>query len=405
MASKRTVSMGSIEKIGDRKWRIRVRLGYDPIGKKYLRSPSRTVHGSKADAREALRRYREEVLFAIEHPELATLFKDYANTNYDNRAAEGGSPLARIRERSETNKCIDYYGKMTLGEITPLAIKQVNAQIVAEESMSESALYRMNRRLKAILKAAVLDGLIEKNPAEAVKVRKPEPNSPAALTLDEARRLSRCVSEPELDSLKVGIRLMLFTGIRKGEMLGLNWDEVDLKRSRIHIIQSFSNDKKLRPPKSKNSKRWIYLDEGTAQILQQWKDKQPETIPDFARFKQTGKTPVVTTPHGKRYDPTNYSKEFRDFCVTHEFGSYREVKTYVDKTGRKRQHAIGYEGLTPHALRHTQATLLIGNSTIDLKTVSGRLGHATVSTTTDTYADFIDGNGRIAANVIGELLD
>ena len=86
--------MGSIEKIGDRQWRIRVRLGYDPIGKKYLRSPSRTVHGSKADAREALRRYREEVLFAIEHPELATLFKDYANTNYDNRAAEGGSPLA-----------------------------------------------------------------------------------------------------------------------------------------------------------------------------------------------------------------------------------------------------------------------------------------------------------------------
>lgn len=69
---------GQLEKRGPRKWRIRVSLGYDPIKKKYIRSPSRTVEGTKADALEALIAYKEELRDGTNIRKINTKVKDYA---------------------------------------------------------------------------------------------------------------------------------------------------------------------------------------------------------------------------------------------------------------------------------------------------------------------------------------
>ena len=401
--AKRKVSMGSIEKIGERRWRIRVRLGWDPDKKRYIRSPSRTVTGSKADAREELRKYRDEIIEKMEHPERAISFREYANENYDVRVAEGGSPLARIRERNETDKCIELYGDYALGDITTRLIKQTNAKVKHAASMSPQTLFRVNRRLKAILKASINDGILDDNPAEGVVVEKPDPKPSKALSIDEARRLAESIETEELSMIGIGIRLLLASGARKGEILALNWENVDFKRNAIHIEFSYSNDKERRKPKTKSSNRWVTLDDVTMNMLDRWKKAQPSHIV-VKGFEQTEATPVISAVSGQRCDPTNFSRAFRDFCVRNGFGTYDEVKTYVDSTGRKRTLGVGYKGLTPHALRHTQATLLIGNGT-DLKAVSGRLGHASVSTTTEIYADFIEENDIKAANDFGKLLN
>ena len=102
-------------------------------------------------------------------------------------------------------------------------------------------------------------------------------------------------------------------------------------------------------------------------------------------------------------DPDNYGRWFRLWCSEHDFGRFDTVSEYRDSRGVKRYKRTGYHGLTPHMLRHTQATLLIAANT-DIKTVQGRLGHSSITMTVDTYSHFLPANDRAASNVFNSLI-
>lgn len=110
---------------------------------------------------------------------------------------------------------------------------------------------------------------------------------------------------------------------------------------------------------------------------------------------------VVENDDGKhavvaRVDGHNYSRWFRDFCVDNNFGTYEKVAKTFMKNGKPHIRGTHYSGLVPHALRHTQATLLIGGGS-DVKTVQTRLGHASPSTTLAIYVRAIEANDRRAS--------
>ena len=157
------------------------------------------------------------------------------------------------------------------------------------------------------------------------------------------------------------------------------------------------------PPKSERSKRWVHLDEQAMSFLRQWKTIQKNFIDPRLNFDQNDNTPLVTNVLGGNTDPTNFNRPFRDFCVEHGFGRYEAEARYVDDKDYVRRRASGYEGLTPHGLRHTYATLLIGNNT-DVKSVSTRLGHSNYDLVLSVYADAIAKNDVEAAGNIGRLL-
>ena len=90
--------------------------------------------------------------------------------------------------------------------------------------------------------------------------------------------------------------------------------------------------------------------------------------------------------------------------MDHGFGSYTNVKGTFVRDGKRCVRGTGYVGLVPHALRHTQATLLIGDGA-DVKTVQARLGHASPSTTLAIYSHAIEANDRKAADAFSRLLD
>jgi integrase len=94
---------------------------------------------------------------------------------------------------------------------------------------------------------------------------------------------------------------------------------------------------------------------------------------------------------------------FRGFCVENGFGSYGNTDEYTDSEGRVRHKKRQYTGLNFHELRHTQATLLIGNGA-DIKTVQHRLGHSSASLTMNIYAHAIEENDRAAADAISGIL-
>lgn len=394
---------GQKEMIGPRKWRIRVSLGKDPMTGKYLRSPSRVVHGSSKDADAAIAEYRKELQAKLDNPGRELTFAEYAQDFYENREVLGESPLSRKSERMEIGKLADMFGDLTLEVITPAIVKKAYLDASAK-GMSQAMLKRVSKRLKMILEEAVDDGILERNPAAKVKVAEPKRESPKALSAEEAERLASLLDEEGTTPLTVAIRLMLFGGLRKGEALGLDWGNVDFDAGAVFVCKQFSNDRKLRPPKSAKSRRWVSLDPSTMAFLAQWKAMQPETMDPRLGFVQDDETPVVINPFGTNTDPTNFNRMFRDFCAEHGFGSYESEARYLDDRGYVRIRKVGYKGLTPHGLRHTHATLLIGANN-DVKTVSTRLGHSSVSLTLNVYADAIRKNDVAAAESIARILE
>lgn len=93
------VTGGSKEKLGPRKWRIRISLGKDPVTGKYMRSPSRIVYGNKKDADQALADLRTELQHEIDHPGSRLTFREYAQDFFVNREILGESPpFSQVRK-------------------------------------------------------------------------------------------------------------------------------------------------------------------------------------------------------------------------------------------------------------------------------------------------------------------
>lgn len=397
------VKGGQKEKIGVKKWRIRVSLGKDSETGKYLRSPSRIVHGTCKDVDAAIAEYRRELQSKLDNPGRELTFAEYARDFYEHREVLGESPLSRKSERMEIAKLVEMFGALALEEIKPATVKKAYLDASGSQGMSQAMLKRVSKRLKMILEEAVNDGILDRNPAAKIKVAEPKRKSPKALSAEEAERLAALLDSEGPTPLTVAIRLMLFGGLRKGEVLGLDWANVDFDANAVFVCKQFSNDRQLRPPKSANSRRWVSFDPATMAFLTRWKAMQPKTIEPRMRFVQDGETPVVANPLGTNTDPTNFNRMFRDFCVEHGFGTYESEARYVDENGYVRARKVGYEGLTPHGLRHTHATLLIGANN-DVKTVSTRLGHSSVSLTLNVYADAIRKNDVSAAQSIAKIL-
>ena len=146
--------------------------------------------------------------------------------------------------------------------------------------------------VKRALQQAVNDGLIAKNPAMAVKVAQPEYKHRHSLTADEPKAFKHTLLEEEACSHVVATLLLLETGCRRGEVLGLNWENVSLETCRVSIRQQLTSDGVITSPKSKMSRRQIAIGAGTADYLITWKETQ-RAAQAKKGLEQTGRTFVA----------------------------------------------------------------------------------------------------------------
>ena len=418
-------------------------MGLNPVTGNYIKSPWRTVRDikNKAQLRTAMEQYKAELNAGLLDKEANYTVGEYAWKFYEMRSLMSLSPLTLNRERNEIRQIDELFGKIKLTDLGPHTIKRTYARIREEQLLTEFALHAMHTKFKQILQEAVEDGFIERNPCRRISVPRPEGKEREPLSLEEAARFLACLEDAELDSNIVASYLMLMTGMRLGEALGLTWKYVSFSPMQIYVCQQYSSDRKLRSPKSKKSRRHIGIEPDTANHLAIWKAMQAQklaemgiqqtldtpvvsriTMADDATREETGNALMVTFA-----DPHNFNKWFREWCVKNGFGHYENVvdvykvrvregrrwKTKqisveeyrsLKEAGEKIEyinsisHKTGYTGLSPHRLRHTHATLLIGAG-VDLKTVQARLGHAQFATTLDIYTHAIAAKDTEAAAV------
>lgn len=203
------------------------------------------------------------------------------------------------------------------------------------------------------------------------------------LSVEEARRMIECLENESLLNRAAAL-LLLYTGARRSEIFGLNWQDVDMDKLQITINKAWKRgtDKKFGyfPCKNKSSERVIALPECCRVLLTElraYQNVQRLKCGDYWK----GSPAVMLNEDGSHASPDHLTTWFRHFCRKNGFS----------------------EGVHIHTLRHTSATLQI-ESHQSIRAVSARLGHSQTSTTMNIYSHAIQSADAKAAEVLGELL-
>lgn len=267
---------------------------------------------------------------------------------------------------------------MKLKEVTARDLQELyNYKI--ENGLSPKTVLNIHRCLHEALKQAVLEQYIPFNPSDAVVLPKREKPEIEILNREEQNRLVQASYQHRYG---IFIRLALTTGLRLGEVLGLAWDNIDLRSSTLFVRQTLNRLEKIdwngidnkteikfQNPKTKNAIRSIPLLPFIVKELQEWRNVQlSDKAIAGAAYQDT--MLVVTNPLGGFIEPRTFKDYYNQMLMASGIGHY-----------------------TFHALRHTFCTRALEND-MDAKTVSAIMGHSTVAFTLDTYGHVLDSHKR-----------
>jgi len=268
---------------------------------------------------------------------------------------------------------------MKLKDLTSRDLQEFYNYKLAVENLSAKTILNIHRCLHEALKQAVLEHYLTFNPSDAVVLPKREKPEIEILTREEQAKLIQASYQFRYG---IFIRLTLTTGMRLGEVLGLKWENIDLRSGILNIRQTLNRLEKIdydgrgskteivfQIPKTKNSIRSIPLLPFMIKELQDWKNAQTaDKLQAGAAYQDMG------------------------MVVTNSLGGYIEPRTFKDYYNKILQAAnIGH--FTFHALRHTFCTRALEND-MDAKTVSTIMGHYSVAFTLDVYGHVLDSHKR-----------
>lgn len=236
--------------------------------------------------------------------------------------------------------------------------------------------------ISAVLTQAVKEGLIPFNVAANAEPPKAEKKDIHSLqTADLPAILAALENEPM--KWKTIVHLLLITGARRGEVLGLKWSAVDFGGNRLHICNNvlYSADIGVyqSSPKTAGSVRWIAVPPATMDLLREWCKQQKKDAKKKGNFYQNPDGLLFTQEDGSPMHPDS-------------------VTTWLDRFSKR--HSLPH--INPHIFRHTMASMLIYNH-VDPVSVSKRLGHSQVSTTTDIYAHVIEEADQQSADILSRV--
>lgn len=237
-----------------------------------------------------------------------------------------------------------------------------------------------------MLETAVKWQIIVSNPCDRVQPPKVERKEARYLDEKEAAEILELLQSEPL-KFRTMITLFLYSGMRRGEMCGLTWGDIDFSTGVIDINKSslYLPTKGIfdDTTKNKTSNRSIKIPRFVLELLQEWKKEQTLLcMRSGTAWKGTrgSACKVFTQDSGKPIHPDTVTDSFRKFIQKNNLPS-----------------------ACVHSLRHTNATLMIASG-IDIRTVSKRLGHAQTSTTSNIYTHAIRTADEIAADAIDDIL-
>lgn len=422
------------DKQGRLVWLTCVTLGtqtyIDEHGRRRTRQVKATqhrIHGTLKEAREAVEQQAKE----YDGIDLDSADMTFAG------ACSSWAKSMRISNTCSEVKLKDYETMMghvsaQLGDIPLVKIKKLDIEdalttIKTNRGLSQRRHREIFQTVKRVFEYCIDNGWLVRNPCRGMNTpRVTKEVNRRSLTPEECARLHACLDRDEANEYErfsakehrqhewdrirsasktfsrselhgisqlsglIAVRIMLTAGCRRGEALGLTWENVDFKKNQITIRQSLNAQMVLKSPKTKSGIRTLSIDSDTMEHLQRWKEFQAKALHlvmteneqgEKHPIEQTPKTPVCCNCKGGLYDPTKCSEWWRKYRAT-----------------------IGFDTLKLHELRHTAATIALGSG-MPVKDVQARLGHASSALTLDIYGHAIPANDQAIAELMGRVIN
>lgn len=350
----------------NKRWYAVIDMGKGPDGRRIQRwialDPSIT---KKRDAEEAARKLAvqrdEGTLPRDSHTTVAQFMTTWLESAVHLRPTSKASYESYIK-----NHIIPHLGDIKLHKLSGLDIRAFYATIVADQQsgkkgLAPSSVHHIHAVLKRALSEAVKWGLIPRNPADGITPpRRNRSTKKVVLTPAEAQRL---LAGLEGTDLYVPVAVMLWTGMRRGELLGLTWDKVNLSEGIIYVEQAISRahgKSTIAEPKTDTGIRAIPISAHIVELLKAHRADQERRRAEY----------------GSAWAETNavFDRGNGDFWVPNTFT--KKVTYYFRK--------LGFTNISPHSMRHTHATIL-HHKGASLRAIQSRLGHSDARTTLTIY--------------------
>ncbi len=371
MARKRKNGDGTVRLRKDGRWEGRVVIGYDNNGYPQTKN---VLAKTKTECLEKLQTLKEScggMKSAKLRPEM--LFGDWLEYWFENHSKPKIRPTTQEGYESRIRlHILPELGSIPLNKLTQNDLQQFYARVKKNgrkrftdlygEGLSDRMVRMCHATCRSALEKAMQEGLIRTNPAIGCKL---PPKKAREMQVLDREELQRFLIQAQAEGYYELFLLDLATGLRRGELMALQWDDLDFKTGVLNVnkqIYDVQGELQLSTPKTKTSIRKLTLPPAVVAVLWEYR----ETVGSRWMFPSPVKEDCPMTPCAVR----------------------KRLQIILEHAGCKHVRF--------HDLRHTFATLSLQNS-MDVKTLSAMLGHVSAATTLDIYTHITDDMRHAAA--------
>ena len=369
---------GEIKQRSRGSWQIRVYLGRDEHGKRIRKNE--TIRGKKADAERRLREILTDldhgVVPSVERYKLAEWLYLWLEEVIAPKRAQKTYDRYELACRRHI---VPQLGNVEISKLSPRHVEELEKNLL-RGGMAPTGVQMIHNVLSGAMKHALRMELIYRDPVRAVS----PPSAPKTEAYSpEIKQVMKLLALAAASGhyLSLCIHVIAYTGMRRGEVLGLRWAKVDLTERTLRVETSLvvaKSGKLMTTPKTERSRRTIDLDEQTVALLREHRERQQ------ALADQLG----VDLP--EMVFPPN---TLQGSCHPNTLASYVERLT----------EEASCPDITMRSLRHFHATVALQKKQNPV-VVSQRMGHSSVSITTDIYAHVLPGWQRETAEAVADAI-
>lgn len=368
---------------GSSYWQITIELPKDPItGKRNRRY--RSVEGGKKDAERAMHKFIRELEKGYHMTDSKICITEWLETWLDVYIRPNVSVTTCSRYEGMVKRYIDpTIGHMQVQQLNTLAVQawvnSLKVSPVSGKEMSAATVKHVYHVLKGALDKAVLAGIIPRSPCASIMLPRGQKTPPVIFNEAQIKQL---IAAAKGTDMEIVIDIELCLGLRRGELLGLTWNDIDFEKNQIHIVNNrvvVNGKSVVKDPKTETSRRTVDV---PVQLMQKLRQHKAKCLANRLRM-------------GKAYTVT-------DYVIVHPDG--KEVyPEYMSQLFHKLLQKADLPKCRFHDLRHLCASIMLMQG-VNVKVAQEHLGHKDISTTMNIYSHVLPSVAKDAAEKIGALV-